>query len=95
LDVDTTGVITGLQDAWFCNPREIGELLARTGECQECVVKQVFRYMAGRMETPADRPVLNQAFEDFRGSHFRFQEILLSLAKGREFLPARKEFHVT
>jgi len=94
LDVDTTGVITGLQDAKFSNPREIGELLARTAECQECIVKQVFRYMTGRLETPADRPVLNKAFEDFRNSHFRFQELLISLAKGREFPPAGKELHV-
>ena len=94
LDVDTTGVITGLQNAKFSNPREIGELLARTPECQECIVKQVFRYMAGRLETPADRPLLNQAFEDFRNSHFHFQELLISLAKGREFPPANKDLHV-
>ena len=50
--------------------------------------------MAGRLETPADRPLLNRAFEDFRNSHFRFQEMLVSLAKGREFPAARKELHV-
>jgi len=94
LDVDTTGVIAGLRDARFSNPREIGELLARTNECQECVVKQVFRYMAGRMETPADRPMLSQAVENFRESNFQFQEILASLAKGREFPSAGKAFHV-
>jgi hypothetical protein len=94
LDVDTTGVITGLQDAKFSNPRQIGELLARTTECQECIVKQVFRYMSGRLETPADRPLLNQALEDFRKSHFQFQELLVSLAKGREFAPANKDLHV-
>jgi len=94
LDVDTTGALAGLQDARFRNPREIGELLARNTECQECIVKQIFRYMAGRLETPADRPVLNQAFEDFKNSQFRFQELLVSLAKGREYSPASKEFHV-
>ena len=94
LDVDTTGFITGLKDAHFTNPREVGELLARTPECQQCIVKQVFRYMAGRPETPADRPVLNQAFADFRDSQFRFQEMLVSLIKAREFGPASKEIHV-
>ena len=34
-------------------------------QCQECVVKQVFRYMAGRLDTPADRPVIRQALDDF------------------------------
>jgi len=94
LDVDTTGAITGLRDARFSNPREIGELLARTTECQECIAKQVFRYMAGRLETPADRALLRQAFEDFRNSHFQFQKLLVSLAKGREFPPASKVVHV-
>ncbi|MFN7996579.1 MAG: DUF1592 domain-containing protein [Bryobacteraceae bacterium] len=94
LDVDTTGAIAGLKDAQFTNPRQVGELLARTPQCQECIVKQVFRYMAGRVETPADRPLLNRAFEDFRNSHFRFQEMILSLAKGREFPPAAKDIHV-
>ena len=94
LDVDTTGVITGLKGAQFTNPREVGVLLARTPECQQCIVKQVFRYMAGRQETPADRPVLNRAFEDFRDSQFRFQDMLVSLIKAREFGPASKETHV-
>lgn len=94
LDVDTTGTITGLQNAAFRNPIEIGQLLAHTTECQECIVKQVFRYMTGRLETPADRPVINQALEDFRNSHFQFQELLVSLAKGREFPPANKDLHV-
>lgn len=94
LDVDTTGVITGLKDAQFTNPRQVGELLARTPQCQECIVKQVFRYMTGRQETSADRPVLNRATEDFRDSQFRFQEMLVSLIKAREFGTAGKETHV-
>ena len=94
LDVDTTGVITGLKDAQFTNPRQVGELLARTPQCQECIVKQVFRYMTGRQETPADRPVLNRALEDFRDAQFRFQEMLVSLIKAREFGTAGKETHV-
>lgn len=94
LDVDTTGTITGLKNSHFNNPRDIGEILAHTPECQQCVVKQVFRYMAGRMETPADLPVINRAFEDFRNSEFHFQEMLVSLAKAREFGPASKDIHV-
>ena len=61
LDLDTKGWVAGLPDSQFTSPRQLGELLARTPQCQECVVKQVFRYMSGRQDTPADRPVLNQA----------------------------------
>jgi hypothetical protein len=94
LDVDTTGVITGLKDSHFTNPREIGELLARTPECQECMVKQVFRYMAGREETPPDTPMLLHAFQDFRNSQFHFKDMVISLIKGREFPPPSKDLNV-
>ena len=66
LDLDTKGWVAGLPDSEFTSPRELGDLLAKSPQCQECLVKQVFRYMAGRQDTPADRPVLTQALEEFR-----------------------------
>jgi len=83
LDLDTKGAVAGIPDSQFSSPRQLGELLARTPACQECVVKQVFRYMAGRQDTPADKPLLNQAFDDFRKSEFRFKELVVSLVSGR------------
>jgi hypothetical protein len=88
LELDTAGWVAGLPDSKFSGARQLGELLARTPECQECIVKQVFRYMAGRPDTPADRPLLGRAFEDFRNSGFRFKELLVSLVKGRAAAPA-------
>ena len=38
-----------------------------------------------RMETLADRPLIRKAYEDFRASKFRFQEMLVSLMVAREF----------
>ncbi|MBK9168892.1 MAG: DUF1592 domain-containing protein [Bryobacterales bacterium] len=81
LDLDTTGEIAGLPDATFTTAREMGGILAASPRCQECVVKQVFRYGYGRMETAADRPVIQEAFERFKTSGFRFQELLVALAK--------------
>ena len=85
LELDTKGRVAGIQDSEFSSPRELGELLAKTPQCQECVVKQVFRYMSGRQDTPADRPVLNQALEAFRKSDYRFKELIVALARLREF----------
>jgi hypothetical protein len=48
-------------------------------------VKQYFRYTAGRMETPADRPIIRQVLEDFRNSQFHFKELIVSLTVNREF----------
>jgi len=85
LELDTKGQVAGIQGSEFSSPRELGELLAKTPQCQECVVKQVFRYMSGRQDAPADRPVLNQALEAFRKSDYRFKELMVALAKLREF----------
>jgi Protein of unknown function (DUF1592)/Protein of unknown function (DUF1588)/Protein of unknown function (DUF1587)/Protein of unknown function (DUF1595)/Protein of unknown function (DUF1585) len=94
LDLDTSGVVAGLDDSRFTSPRQLGELFARTPQCQECVVKQVFRYMAGRPDTPADKPLLNEALGSFRNSGFRFKELLVSLAKGQDVFSARRRIHV-
>ena len=79
LELDTTGLVAGVPDSNFDSPRKLGEVLARTPQCQECVVRQMFRYMAGRLETPADRPQLDHAFEKFRGSQFKLKELMISL----------------
>jgi hypothetical protein len=80
LDLDTSAWVTGIANSEFKSPRGLGELLAETPQCQECVVKQVFRYMAGREDTPADRPMINGALKKFRDSGFLFKELVVSLA---------------
>jgi hypothetical protein len=84
LDVDTTARVAGIANSDFTSARQLGDLLARTPQCQECIVKQIFRYMAGRSLTPADRPALNRALEAFRKSDFNFKSILVSLAVDRD-----------
>ena len=79
LALDTTGFVAGIPDSKFSSPRELGAVLARSPQCQECMVKQYFRYTAGRMETPADRPLIRQVFDDFKKSQFRFRELMISL----------------
>ncbi|MGH9845392.1 MAG: DUF1592 domain-containing protein, partial [Blastocatellia bacterium] len=81
LALDTTGYVAGIPNSTFSSPRELGAVLARSQHCQECLVKQYFRYTAGRMETPADRALLRQVFDDFRASQFRFKELMISLVR--------------
>ena len=49
LKIDTSGWVAGIPDSHFSSPRELGGVLAKTPQCQECVVKQYFRYTTGRM----------------------------------------------
>ncbi len=83
------GNIAGVADSQFNSPRGLGLVLARTPQCQECVVKQLFRYAAGRRETPSDRAVIKASFADFRDSGFRFQDLMVALVKWSVFPPGR------
>ena len=85
MDIDAKGYVTGIADSQFSSPAELGAVLAKSAQCQECVVKQYFRYTAGRMETPADRPLILNTLEAFRKSDFKFQELMVSLTLLREF----------
>jgi hypothetical protein len=84
LDIDARGWVAGLAGSEFTSPSELGALLAQSPQCQECVVKQVFRYMAGRQDTPADRPLIAAALEEFRKSGFRFPELMVFLVKWKD-----------
>ncbi len=89
LPLDTAGYLAGIQNASFTNPRELGTILARTPACQECIVKQLFRFATGRLEGPADRPVITALTNHFRDSQFRFKELMLKLAIQRSQLEER------
>jgi hypothetical protein len=79
LDLDTKGQVAGLPNSAFASPKELGAVLAASPQCQECIVKQYFRYVAGRSETPADRPLIRGVFEEFRKSGFRFQDMMVAM----------------
>jgi hypothetical protein len=88
LPIDSSGWVTGIRDSNFSSPRELGRVLASSPTCQECVVKQYFRYAMGRHERPMDRPVLEATANTFRTSQFKFKELIIALVKGTEFPPS-------
>lgn len=81
LTLDTGGEVAGLPQPQFSGAKELGELLARTPQCQECIVKQVFRYMAGRQDTAADTPLIHRALNDFGKSGYHYKDLLVSLVE--------------
>ena len=81
LEVDTTGSLAGVKDAKFSSPAELGEILATNAECQECIIKQLFRYGWGRRENAGDAALIHRAAELFRESNFRLKDVILFLAK--------------
>ena len=85
LPLNTNAYVAGIPNSDFSSPQQLGAVLANSPACQECIVKQYFRFQAGRSETAADRPLIQFVTDDFRNSGFRFKELILSLVLGREF----------
>ena len=76
VDLDTSGDVAGIPNSEFHSPKELGRVLSASGECQRCVVKQLFRFAYGRPETAADRDLIEAAFGSYsRDSQFRVQRI--------------------
>ena len=86
LPIDGAGEIAGLAGSAFSDPKQIGRLLAESRACQECIVKQAFRYALGRVETAADREAIKTAYAAFRESGFKFRELLVALVRSPQFL---------
>ncbi len=87
LDLETAGEIAGIKDSRYTGPAELGQVLARSRECQECIVKQVFRYMTGRRESASDEAPIRASWQAFRDSGFRYRELLISLVKSWDAEP--------
>jgi hypothetical protein len=85
LKIDTAGTVAGIPNSQFNSPAELGAILAKSAQCQECIVRQYFRYTAGRLDTEADRPLILKVTDAFRKSQFRFQEMIVALTIMREF----------
>jgi len=81
LELDTSGKVSGLANSDFRTPSELGRLLANSGECQECIVKQFFRYAYGRREASGDEALIGKATEVFRSSQFRLKVLIMFLAR--------------
>jgi hypothetical protein len=86
LPLETGGEIAGLPDSAFNDAKQLGRILADSPICQQCIVRQVFRYAYGRLETPADQETIEGLFARFRDSGFHFQELLIGLVRSPEFL---------
>jgi hypothetical protein len=86
VDITAAGEIAGLPSSTFGDSRALGKVLAASPVCQDCVVKQVFRYVFGRAETPSDRQTVSSTAGTFRKSGFKFKELLISLVRSPQFL---------
>ena len=86
LPINTQGEIAGLPNSSFNDAKQLGTILAESPICQKCIVRQMFRYSYGRLETNADEATIDQLFLKFKDSGFRFKALMLALVQSPEFL---------
>jgi hypothetical protein len=86
LDIEAHGEVAGIAHSVFADPVELGPILAASPVCQECVVRQVYRYACGRLETSADEQTIRGLYDIFRKSGFQFRALLLGLVQTPTFL---------
>ena len=86
LEINAQGEIAGLPNSGFTGAKELGTILAASPVCQECIVRQMFRYSYGRLETSADEKTIHQLFDKFKASGFTFKSLLVALVESPEFL---------
>lgn len=85
LPLETSGEIAGIGGSQFNDAAGLGRILAASPVCQECIVRQFFRYSFGRQESAADHPAIAALTKRFRESGFRFRELVLGLVRSPEF----------
>ena len=86
LDLDTQGEIAGLPNSSFSDSSQLGAILSKSPICQECMVRQIFRYAYGRLETSADEESIHHLFATFRDSGFHFKDLLTGLVRAPQFM---------
>ena len=86
LDLDAHGEVAGVPNSAFSDTKQLGQILAGSQICQECIVRQLFRYAYGRLEMPSDEPAIHQLFATFRDSGFRFKTLILALVQAPQFM---------
>jgi hypothetical protein len=86
LEIDAQGEIAGLPNSNFSGAKQLGAILANSPVCQECVVRQMFRYSYGRLEGAADEKTIDQLYDRFKASGFKMKSLLVALVESPEFL---------
>jgi hypothetical protein len=85
LEIESQAHVAGIPDSAFSTPQELARILGSTDECQICVVRQLFRYAFARSETPADEPLIQNAWTHFKESGFKFKDLMMFFVLSGEF----------
>jgi hypothetical protein len=80
--VDTTGALDGQA---FQDARSLTALLLAHQDFDRCLVKQVYRYAQGRMESAAEATVVDELTTALRAGKHRWNDLLIALTTSPAF----------
>ncbi|MEO8184631.1 MAG: DUF1585 domain-containing protein, partial [Deltaproteobacteria bacterium] len=80
--IDTTGDLDGVP---FDGPIGLGELLSTSDRASACLVRNLYRYAAGRSESASEEPMIKALVERFRTNGLDMQGLMLDLVSSDGF----------
>jgi hypothetical protein len=80
--IDASGDLDGVA---FNGPVELGEQLAKRPEAAACLVRNIYRYGTGHVETPNEQPVLAALEQQFGSGGYHVRDLLLAIVTSDGF----------
>jgi hypothetical protein len=81
-DIDVSGDLDGTS---FDGPIELGQLLAKQPAVAACMVRNIYRYGTGHVETPTEAPVLSDLTAHFEAGGYHLKDLMLELVSSDGF----------
>jgi hypothetical protein len=82
ITIDASGDLDGVA---FNGPVELGQQLAKRPEVADCLVRNLYRYGAGHVETPNEQPVLDALKTQFGSGGYHVRDLLLAIVTSDGF----------
>jgi hypothetical protein len=80
--IDVSGDLDGIK---FSGPVELGLALAARPEVADCLVRNLYRYGTGHVETASERPVLDALKSTFRSGGHRVRDLMRDIVASDGF----------
>jgi hypothetical protein len=82
LTIDVSGNLDGTS---FSGPVELGRVLAARSEVADCLVRNLYRYGTGHVETATERPVLDALKATFRTGGYHVRDLMRDIVASDGF----------
>jgi hypothetical protein len=75
----------------FNGPSALEDLLLASGQLEQCIVTQVYRFAMGKQESAGDAGLITALTTKFQSSNRSFKQLLLDVSSNETFAFRRAE----